>query len=113
MSLHSAPDIPLIINVPGASSASPLLLSAERRISPAWTIGQLRTKLEPVTGIPPGAQRLRTKGLDGVWIVLEGEDRLVGDSGWSAGIRRGGEIEVSAFACSFLESVVILDVYVL
>lgn len=26
---------------------------------------------------------------------MEGEERLVGDRNWSAGVRRGGEIEVS------------------
>ena len=96
MSLQTAPDIPLLITVPGASTTSPQLLSAERRISPSWTIGQLKAKLEPVTGIPPSAQRLRTKGIDGSWVALDGEERLVGDRAWSAGIRRGGEIEVSA-----------------
>ena len=95
MSLQSAPDIPLTITVPGPSPTSPPLLSAERRISPSWTIGQLKAKLEPVTGIPPGAQRLRTRGFDGNWIAVEGEEMLVSDREWSAGVRRGGEIEVS------------------
>lgn len=43
-------DIPLLIQ----STAS----SSERRITPTWTITQLKQKLEPITGIPPSAQTL-------------------------------------------------------
>ena len=43
-------DIPLLI----VSTAS----SSERRITPSWTIAHLKTRLEPVTGIPPSAQTL-------------------------------------------------------
>ncbi len=101
MSLQTAHDIPILITVPGTSTTSVPLLSAERRISPAWTIEQLKAKLEPVTGIPPSAQKLRTRGIDGNWVALEGDERLVGDRAWSAGIRKGGEIEVSAwFYCA-------------
>ena len=54
--MQSARDIPMII----ASAAS----SSERRITPSWTIAHLKTKLEPVTGIPPTSQKLllRTPG---------------------------------------------------
>ena len=48
--MQSARDIPLIIT----SAAS----SSERRITPSWTIAQLKAKLEPVTGIPPSLQKL-------------------------------------------------------
>jgi len=95
MSLQTAPDIPLIITVPGPSTSAPPLLSAERRISPSWSISQLKAKLEPVTGIPPSVQQLRTRGFDGNWVAMEGEEKLVSDREWSAGVRRGGEIEVS------------------
>ncbi|KAI9716545.1 MAG: hypothetical protein M1812_005276 [Candelaria pacifica] len=50
MSLQTAGDIPL--QIASENSAS------ERRITPSWTIAQLKTKLEPVTGIPPSCQRL-------------------------------------------------------
>ncbi|KAF9731892.1 cell polarity protein alp11 [Paraphaeosphaeria minitans] len=50
MSLTSAADIPLQI-----SSASS---SSERRISPSWTIAHLKTRLEPITGIPASCQQL-------------------------------------------------------
>lgn len=32
--------------------------SSERRISPAWTVGTLKQKLWPITGIPPASQAL-------------------------------------------------------
>ncbi|KZF20707.1 hypothetical protein L228DRAFT_249498 [Xylona heveae TC161] len=50
MSLQTAVDIPLQITSENAAS--------ERRITPSWSIAQLKTKLEPVTGVPPFAQRL-------------------------------------------------------
>ncbi|TQN69745.1 Cell polarity protein alp11 [Colletotrichum shisoi] len=39
--------------------------SSERRITPSWTISQLRTKLEPITGIPPSSQRISLKTASG------------------------------------------------
>ncbi|KAJ9666148.1 hypothetical protein H2201_003827 [Coniosporium apollinis] len=50
MSLRPAADIPLLITSPNASS--------ERRITPSWSIAQLKTRLEPITGIPATAQKL-------------------------------------------------------
>ncbi|XMA10647.1 hypothetical protein WAI453_003438 [Rhynchosporium graminicola] len=50
MSLQTAGDLPLQITSENSSS--------ERRITPSWTIGQLKAKLEAVTGIPPLSQRL-------------------------------------------------------
>jgi len=35
--------------------------SSERRITPSWTITQLKAKLEPITGIPPSCQRIYLK----------------------------------------------------
>lgn len=49
----SAPDIPLLIISDNAQS--------ERRISPSWSIAQLKTKLEPITGVPASSQRLTLK----------------------------------------------------
>ena len=43
-------DVPLLI----ISTAS----SSEKRITPSWSIALLKSKLEPVTGIPPSAQKL-------------------------------------------------------
>ena len=53
MSMQTAGDIPLRITSENSSS--------ERRINPSWTIGQLKAKLEPVTGIPPSSQTLTLK----------------------------------------------------
>ncbi|CCF35108.1 CAP-Gly domain-containing protein [Colletotrichum higginsianum] len=39
--------------------------SSERRITPSWTISQLRTKLEPITGIPPSSQKISLKTASG------------------------------------------------
>lgn len=50
MSMQAAGDIPLSITSDNSSS--------ERRISPSWTLGQLKAKLEPITGIPPLSQKL-------------------------------------------------------
>lgn len=46
-------DIPLLVVSDNSSS--------ERRITPTWTISQLKIKLEPVTGVPPSSQRLVLK----------------------------------------------------
>ncbi|GAB7340692.1 hypothetical protein MBLNU457_7081t1 [Dothideomycetes sp. NU457] len=35
---------------------------SERRVSPSWTIDTLKTRLEPITGIPVAAQRLSLRG---------------------------------------------------
>jgi len=53
MSMQTAGDVPLLVTSENSSS--------ERRITPSWTIGQLKAKLEPVTGIPPLSQRLVLK----------------------------------------------------
>lgn len=46
-------DVPLLIISENARS--------ERRISPAWTISQLKGRLEPITGVPASSQRLTLK----------------------------------------------------
>jgi tubulin-folding cofactor B len=81
-SFTPTPDIPILVTSPSTSS--------ERRITPSWTLSQLKQKLEFVTGIPPSAQRLQWKapGVHGVW--MEGEDKELGR--W--GLVKGGEIEV-------------------
>ena len=53
MSMQTAGDVPLLVSSENSSS--------ERRITPSWTIGQLKAKLEPVTGIPPLSQKLVLK----------------------------------------------------
>lgn len=51
--MATAMDIPVIINSANSSS--------ERRINPSWTIAHLKSRLEPITGIPASSQRLLLK----------------------------------------------------
>jgi tubulin-folding cofactor B len=53
MAMQTAADIPL--NITSENSRG------ERRITPAWTIAQLKTRLEPITGIPASSQSLVLK----------------------------------------------------
>ncbi|PHH69217.1 hypothetical protein CDD83_5797 [Cordyceps sp. RAO-2017] len=53
---------------------------SERRITPSWTIGQLRAKLETVTGIPPAAQTLTLQ-------AAPGAERIPIDAAGDDGIR--------------------------
>lgn len=50
--------------------------SSERRITPSWSISQLKAKLEPVTGVPPSSQRLVLKapGRDPIPVTAADED---------------------------------------
>lgn len=84
-------DISVIITSAGNSSNSnePGFLT-ERRITPTWTVNQLKAKLETMTGVPPGSQRLqlKTPGRPNQWV--DGDDTVIGD--W--GLMKGSEIEV-------------------
>ena len=95
MALQTLADITVQIIVPNDAnpSAAPLL-SAERRMTPSWTISQLKTKLEPITGIPASSQSLCTKSLlDGAAIInLEDDGALLSDPRYA--LRRGSEIQV-------------------
>lgn len=51
--MTAAADVPLLITSENSSS--------ERRVTPSWTVTQLKGKLEPITGIPTGCQRLHLK----------------------------------------------------
>lgn len=62
-------DVPLVVISEYAQS--------ERRITPSWSISQLKTKLEPVTGIPPSCQRLSLKptaGAEAIAVEAPNED---------------------------------------
>lgn len=59
-------DIPLIVISENSSS--------ERRITPSWTLTQLRAKLEPITGVPPSSQRLFLKSANQEKIPIETSD---------------------------------------
>lgn len=49
-SMATAGDLPLLVRSENSSS--------ERRVTPSWTIAQLKGRLEPVTGVPASCQRL-------------------------------------------------------
>lgn len=87
-------DISVIITTPSSSKAADAEPSfvTERRVTPSWTVDQLKGKLETMTGIPPGSQRLRVKvpGRPDQW--TEDGDQLIG--GW--GLVKGSEIEVGS-----------------
>ncbi|KAI9788998.1 MAG: hypothetical protein M1833_002785 [Piccolia ochrophora] len=86
MSVHTTPDVPLQVTSPNSSS--------ERRITPSWSIAQLRTKLEPVTGVPPSAQRLLLKTGRGDDVVIEAEDEeRTTLQAWE--LRRGMELVIT------------------
>ena len=71
MAFHAAAaaDIPLLITSPNSSS--------ERRITPSWSIAHLKTRLEPITGIPASSQKLtlRVGTQDGTAIVADDEEK--------------------------------------
>ncbi|KAK5661513.1 hypothetical protein OQA88_11417 [Cercophora sp. LCS_1] len=48
--------------------------ASERRITPAWTIAQLKTKMEPITGIPPSCQKIYLKTPANSHIPVEAAD---------------------------------------
>ena len=50
MALQTARDVSMLIRSENSSS--------ERRITPSWTIAHLKTKLEPITGVPSSCQKL-------------------------------------------------------
>lgn len=93
MSFQPTPtDVSVIISTAssGPGTESGPSIATERRVTPSWTVSQLKGKLETMTGIPPGNQKLLLKspGKQDQWI--EGDERLVGE--W--GLTRGCEIEV-------------------
>lgn len=62
-------DVPLQVISENAAS--------ERRITPSWSITTLKAKLEPITGVPPSAQKLSLKtsgGSDAVLLEAADED---------------------------------------
>ncbi|OAL01958.1 hypothetical protein IQ06DRAFT_376181 [Phaeosphaeriaceae sp. SRC1lsM3a] len=69
MSLQSVADVPLLISSPNSSS--------ERRISPSWTIAHLKSRLEPITGVPASSQQLslRVASQDAVPITAADEEQ--------------------------------------
>ncbi|MCJ1307344.1 hypothetical protein MMC25_000990 [Agyrium rufum] len=85
-SLRTARDI----SIPVRSENS----ASERRITPSWSIAQLKAKLESVTGIPPSYQILSLKlpGQDDVKIIASDEE-VVQIGQWS--LQAASELYVS------------------
>ena len=48
--------------------------ASERRITPSWSISQLKSKLEPVTGIPPSCQKIVLKTSNQERLPIEAAD---------------------------------------
>lgn len=51
--------------------------ASERRITPSWSITTLKAKLEPITGVPPSAQKLSLNasgGSDAIYVEAADED---------------------------------------
>ncbi|WEW61834.1 hypothetical protein PRK78_007331 [Emydomyces testavorans] len=93
MAFQATPaDVSVIVSIAsdGASGERASSFATERRITPTWTISQLKGKLETVCGIPVSSQRLRLKapGREDQWI--DGDDQLIGDFG----LGKGCEIEI-------------------
>jgi tubulin-folding cofactor B len=88
--MKSAADVPLRITSANSSS--------ERRVTPSWTLAQLKGKLEPVTGIPAWAQRLVLRRGDGEPDVAlaAADEEAVQLSAWRP--RPYGELRVSGIA---------------
>lgn len=68
--------------------------ASERRVTPSWSVGQFKSKMESVTGIPPGQQRLEYRAPTGERMSMEvGDEEAVLLSGFP--LAKGGEIHVS------------------
>ena len=59
-------DVPLLVKSDFSSS--------ERRVTPSWTISKLKTKLETITGVPAGCQRLTLHVGQGNQVAIEAAD---------------------------------------
>lgn len=51
--MATTPDLTLLITSENSTS--------ERRVTPSWTVAHFKARLEPITGIPAGCQRLSLK----------------------------------------------------
>ena len=85
-------DVPMNITAPD--------VSAERRITPSWSISQLKAKLESVTGVPPGHQRLilRVPGTPAVALAASDEDSAQ-LSNWTLVAQAQIEVSVICVRC--------------
>lgn len=93
MSLQSAHDVALLISSPNSAS--------ERRITPSWSIANLKTRLEPVTGIPASCQTLSLRIGSQQPIPIQAADEETTQLS-SFPLQPYAEIYVSATSNSFL-----------
>ncbi|PHH55744.1 Cell polarity protein alp11 [Ceratocystis fimbriata CBS 114723] len=68
--------------------------ASERRITPSWSIDQLRAKMETVTGIPPSCQQISYKTPSGEVIpVSAADEEKTTLEGWN--LSRQGELRIN------------------
>lgn len=81
------------------------LIRTEKRITPSWTVGQLKGRLETVTGIPPGSMRLVLHVPGRGEIEMGGDEVHVGT--WISGLGpNAGEIVVCAkVSCRIVDGI--------
>jgi tubulin-folding cofactor B len=83
-------DVSVIVTTPGTATGSEPRFLTERRVTPTWTVLQLKSKLETMTGIPTNCQRLLLKAPGRADQCVDGDDSIIGN--W--GLTKGCEIEV-------------------
>lgn len=80
--------------------------ASERRVTPSWTVGQFKSKMESVTGIPPSQQRLEYRSAGGDRVNMEvGDEEVTVLSQFP--LAKGGEIHVSLLILPFERAVLI------
>ncbi|KAB8228705.1 hypothetical protein ETB97_010577 [Aspergillus alliaceus] len=83
-------DVSVLITTTTTNANSEPQFVTERRITPTWTVMQLKSKLETMTGIPPSNQKLKLKSPGHLDQWVEVDESIIGD--W--GVMKGSEIEV-------------------
>lgn len=90
--MASTADVPILIVSENSSS--------ERRISPSWTIAQLKGRLDPVTGIPASCQGLSLRiGSQSAQPIQAADEESTTLVSWP--LQAYSEIRVGQEKCSF------------
>ncbi|KAK2880102.1 hypothetical protein FQN49_000580 [Arthroderma sp. PD_2] len=90
-SLTTPVDVSVLVSVASDKVADDKpSFATERRVTPSWTVSQLKAKLETMTGIPPNSQRLSLKspGREHQW--MDDDEQIIAE--WNIG--KGCEIEI-------------------
>lgn len=93
----SPTDVSVIVTTPNTATGPEPRFLTERRVTPTWTVLQLKSKLETMTGIPTNCQSLLLKAPGRVDQWVDGDDSIIGN--W--GLMKGCEIEVCAVLSIF------------